>query len=97
MGSGRSRTGFSSSTTGAGGASSTAGGAGWAIATGVLYGLTLDTKLNSGFLPFALGAHALLSRGAGLGRELAAGKVRLPLALICMVVIGPPLFVALWP
>jgi hypothetical protein len=70
---------------------------GWAIMTGVTFGLALDTKHNSWFLPFAFVAHAGLSRGLGIFRDLKAGVVRIPLAFVAMALIGPPLFVALWP
>jgi hypothetical protein len=75
----------------------TSRGWGWALVTGVVFGLTLDTKHNSWFLPFAVVAHTLLSRGASLGRDLAVGRLRLPLALIAMATVGPLVFVALWP
>jgi 4-amino-4-deoxy-L-arabinose transferase-like glycosyltransferase len=69
----------------------------WAIATGVLYGLLLDTKHNSWLLPPALIVHFVLARGGGFWRELRTGRVRAPLALIAMAVIGPAVFYALWP
>jgi 4-amino-4-deoxy-L-arabinose transferase-like glycosyltransferase len=75
----------------------TARGWGWALVTGVVFGLTLDTKHNSWFLPFAVVAHTLLSRGTGLLRDLTAGRLRLPLSLISMATVGPLVFVALWP
>jgi hypothetical protein len=73
------------------------GGLGWAIATGVVFGLTLDTKHNSWFLPFAVVAHVLVSRGPSLRRDWIAGRFRVPLALVSMATIGPMVFVATWP
>jgi hypothetical protein len=72
-------------------------GWGWAIATGVIFGLALDTKHNSWFLPFALVVHALVARGGRIWRGLKYGEVRAPLALWGMASIGPFVFLALWP
>ena len=73
------------------------GGVGWAIVTGIAFGLCLDTKHNSWFLPFAVVAHALLSRSGGLLRDLAVGRLRMPLALVAMAVLAPLVFVLGWP
>ena len=73
------------------------GGVGWAIVVGVVYGLTLDTKHNSWFLPFAVIVHALIARGVGLRRDALVGRFRVPLALIAMLTIGPVVFVLSWP
>jgi 4-amino-4-deoxy-L-arabinose transferase-like glycosyltransferase len=72
-------------------------GLGWAIATGVLYGLLLNTKHNSWLLPPALVAHLLLTQGRELWEGLVRGKPRIPAGLISMALIGPPLFVLTWP
>ncbi len=75
----------------------------WPIATGVLFGLALDTKHNAWFLPFALGAHAIAvqivarrfdARGEPLANRqlLRAGR-----ALGCMAIAGPLVFYAFWP
>lgn len=69
----------------------------WALATAILYGLLLNTKHNSWLLPFALVAHVLLTKGAVLWRELVAGRVRVPLALVLMATLSPLLFYATWP
>ena len=68
---------------------------GWALATGVLYGLALETKHNAWLLPPALFAHAVLL--AAWRRLRGERRPRLPWGLVAMVVIGPPLFYALWP
>jgi len=72
-------------------------GPGWAIATGVMYGLLLDTKHNSWLLPFALVAHLValrvLERLHGISRR---GPL-VPWSLPALVVVGPLVFYALWP
>ena len=73
------------------------GGVAWPIATGVLYGLLLDTKHNSWLLPGALVAHLVLTRGSALFSEIRRGRVRVPSALVSMLVIGPLVLYALWP
>jgi hypothetical protein len=65
-----------------------------AVLCGVVYGLFLATKLQSFFLPFALGAH--WSWTAFWRRR--AGKPLPSLApLVAMLVIGPLVLFALWP
>ncbi len=73
------------------------GGWRWAVLAGVAFGLALDTKHNSWFLPFFVGAHTCISRRRELWAGLRAGTLSLPLALPCMLVIGPLVFVAGWP
>jgi hypothetical protein len=70
---------------------------GWAIATGVIFGLALDTKHNSWFLPVALTLHALIAKRERIWRGLKYGEIRAPLALWAMASIGPFVFLALWP
>jgi len=71
---------------------------GWALATGVVYGLTLETKHNAWMLPAVVVPHALLIHGRVLGRY-AARRARLvvPMSLVAMATVGPALFVVLWP
>ncbi len=73
------------------------GGWAWPIATGVMYGLLLDTKHNSWLLPFALIAHLLITRGGKLWRDLRGGRIPVPSALFAMVTIGPAVFYLGWP
>jgi hypothetical protein len=73
------------------------GGHRWAIATAVAFGLALNTKHNSWFLPIAFLVHTALARGDRLGRDLRVGHVPIPLALPWMAVLGPLVFVLLWP
>jgi len=70
---------------------------GWALATGVVFGLALETKLNSWFLPFALAPHALFVHRHAIARSLAAGRLSIPTSLVSMAVVGPLVFLALWP
>ncbi len=73
---------------------------GWVLASGLLYGLMLDTKHNSWIFPFALGAHFLISRGGLFLADLRSGRAwwrRLPLAWLSMLLLGPAVFYALWP
>lgn len=72
-------------------------GLGWAVATGVLYGLLLNTKHNSWLLPPALIAHLAFTRGKELWDGLRRGRPPIPQGLVAMLVIGPPLFVLTWP
>jgi hypothetical protein len=74
-------------------------GPAWPLVTALLFGLALDTKHNSWFLPIAFGAHAVL-----LG--VMAWRARAPIApavgrsvacLVAMALIGPVVLVALWP
>jgi 4-amino-4-deoxy-L-arabinose transferase-like glycosyltransferase len=69
----------------------------WAIATGVAFGLALDSKHNSWFLPPALCLHAFLAKGGYIWRGLKWGQLRVPASLWAMASIGPFVFVALWP
>lgn len=70
---------------------------GWTLAVGVIYGLALETKLNAFFLPFALVPHALYVQRHAIWRALRAGRVAIPGGLVSMAVLGPIVFVALWP
>jgi len=73
------------------------GGLTWAALTGLTWGLALETKHNAWFVPFLVVAHFAVTRLLDLKRDAAKGKFPIPLALICMAVIGPLVFVALWP
>ena len=74
------------------------GGLPWALATGVLYGLELNTKHNAWLLPPALVIHLLVTRGPKrLLRDFRTGHTRIPIALLGMAVIGPVVFYTTWP
>jgi Dolichyl-phosphate-mannose-protein mannosyltransferase len=69
----------------------------WALAAGIVFGLALETKHNGWFLPFALVPHALFVQRREIARALRAGRVAIPTSLISMALIGPIVFVGLWP
>ena len=73
------------------------GGKGWAIATGIIYGLLLDTKHNAWLLPGAFGLHFLLTRGKRALTELRAKRWPLPHAFVAMALLSPLVFYAAWP
>lgn len=74
------------------------GSFGWAILTGILYGLELDTKHNAWLLPPALVVHFLVTRGPRtLRREFFVGRTRIPLGLVAMATLGPIVFYVCWP
>jgi hypothetical protein len=73
------------------------GGLFWAVAAGVMYGLTLDTKHNAWILPLVVVPHALFVHGRGVFRRLRVGHVSIPASLVAMATIGPLVFYALWP
>ncbi|NUO51877.1 MAG: hypothetical protein HOV80_23755, partial [Polyangiaceae bacterium] len=71
----------------------------WPVITGLLFGLALDTKHNSWFLPIAFASHAVvLAVLAWRERAPIFKAVERSLAsLVAMAVIGPPVLIALWP
>ena len=69
----------------------------WILAAGVVFGLALETKHNGWFLPAVLVPHALFVERREILRALRAGRVSIPASLVSMAVIGPVVFVALWP
>jgi len=73
------------------------GGLGWALATGVVYGLTLLTKHNAWILPGVFIPHAIIVQGRPMLRQLAAGRLVLPMSLVAMATIGPLVFYCGWP
>ncbi len=73
------------------------GNLGWAIACGIVYGLTLDTKHNAWILPAVFIPHAFFVQRKALGRNLGAGRFVIPTNLVTMAVIGPLVTYALWP
>jgi hypothetical protein len=73
------------------------GAMGWAVATGVLYGLMLETKHNAWFFPAVVVPHALFVHRHAIVRGLGAGRLAIPTSLVSMAVIGPAVFLLLWP
>ena len=78
-------------------ARSLTGGVGWAIFTGISYGLLLDTKHNAWLLPGAFGLHFLITRGPSVFAVLRAKRWPLPHAFSAMLLISPLVFYAGWP
>ena len=74
------------------------GGLGWALAAGIVYGLTLETKHNAWMLPAVFLPHALVVHGHAMSRYAArSSRIPIPTSLVAMVTIGPAIFVLLWP
>ncbi len=69
----------------------------WAVVTGLLYGLLLDTKHNSWLLPPALVVHLVITRWRELWDGLKRARPPIPAALGFMAVLGPAVFVLGWP
>jgi 4-amino-4-deoxy-L-arabinose transferase-like glycosyltransferase len=69
---------------------------GWAVASGVIYGLALATKHNAWILPGVLLIHWLWMRLSRPGAELPA-PARFPWWLASMALLGPLVFVGTWP
>jgi hypothetical protein len=70
---------------------------GWAIATGVLYGLFLNTKHNAWLLPFALVLHFVAFRAFERLTGAARFGRRVPVGLVLLLTLGPLVFYATWP
>lgn len=73
----------------------------WTLLLGIAYGLALETKHNAWILPILFAVHWL---AFVVPREIAArraghGRVAwiFPWWLVAMALLGPPIFVALWP
>ncbi len=64
-----------------------------AIVFGLAYGLLLETKHNAWIFPAVVLPHAIWV----YGNERGSWKRRVPLPLITMAILGPIVFVALWP
>lgn len=74
------------------------GGLGWALAAGVVFGLTLETKHNAWMLPGVFLPHALLVHGSAMARETSkTARLPIPASLLAMATIGPAVFILLWP
>jgi hypothetical protein len=69
----------------------------WALAAGVVYGLTLDTKHNAWILPAVFLPHAFVAYSRRAGELKRRGTIPVPASLLSMATVGPAVFVALWP
>ncbi len=70
---------------------------GWVLFAGVAYGLALETKHNAWILPAVFVAHTLLLERRSLMRFVRAGHVHIPATLLSIAIVGPLVFVGLWP
>ena len=68
----------------------------WGIVAGVIFGLGLATKHNLWFVPALLLIHYLLVIWPDILTRVLS-LFRAPLALVCMAILGPLVFFALWP
>jgi hypothetical protein len=73
------------------------GGLWWALASGVVYGLTLLTKHNAWILPGVFVPHAMVVHARPMLRQLASGRIVLPASLVSMAVVGPLVLYCGWP
>lgn len=73
------------------------GGVRWPLASGVLYGLLLDTKHNAWLFPPVLVAHLFLTRSRPLFTGTLRGRIAVPSALLSVAIVGPLVFYACWP
>jgi 4-amino-4-deoxy-L-arabinose transferase-like glycosyltransferase len=69
----------------------------WVWGSGLLYGLLLETKHNAWILPIALGVHLLVIYGAELLAHQRLPRPVVPRPLWAMAILGPVVFLALWP
>ncbi len=69
----------------------------FAIATGLAFGLALETKHNAWVLPFVLVPHALFVERRAIWRALKVGRILLPASIVAMATLGPIVLLTLWP
>jgi 4-amino-4-deoxy-L-arabinose transferase-like glycosyltransferase len=76
----------------------------FAWASGLVFGLAMATKLNAPFAVFPATLYALLGRwrgfsvtGRGASSKTALHIPPLPRALVAMAIVGPIVFLAVWP
>ena len=77
--------------------SAQAGGLWWALAAGVVYGLTLLTKHNAWILPCVFIPHAIAVHRRPIMRQLAEGRLMVPTSLVTMATLGPLVLYCGWP
>jgi 4-amino-4-deoxy-L-arabinose transferase-like glycosyltransferase len=73
------------------------GGIGWAIAAGIVYGLTLETKHNAWIMPAVFLPHAFFVMRKPIVTDVKLGRLPLPTSILSMAILGPLTFWALWP
>ena len=72
-------------------------GFGWPIASGVIFGLALETKHNAWILPCVFVAYALGTQILAWASGVPSQSKRMVIALVSTLAIGPAIFFALWP
>jgi hypothetical protein len=70
---------------------------GWALWTGIAFGLALETKHNAWFLPAVVLPHAIFVHRREILRACRVGRLTIPSSLVAMLVLGPIVFFGLWP
>jgi 4-amino-4-deoxy-L-arabinose transferase-like glycosyltransferase len=74
----------------------------WGILVGVFWGIALSIKLNAFFIPLVLLIHYFCISWRRWQASFQAGEIKfkgfsIPLAFLSMLVLGPLIFIALWP
>lgn len=69
----------------------------WVVLTGIAFGVALNTKHNSWFLPILVALHLLLVRGRHLVADVTRRGSAVRAVLVAFGVIGPLVFFAGWP
>jgi len=72
-------------------------GGGYAIWAGIVYGLTLETKHNAWMMPAVVLPHAVMLHFKDLRSGAKGSTIPVPTSLLSMALIGPVVFVGLWP
>ncbi len=73
------------------------GGLLWPVLTGLVFGLTLETKHNAWILPTVVLTHAVFTIATRSVRRDRTARWAIPGAILAMAILGPALLVALWP
>ncbi|MCL2778919.1 MAG: glycosyltransferase family 39 protein [Polyangiaceae bacterium] len=77
------------------------GSLGWAVLAGLVFGLALETKHNAWMLPAVFVPHAVFVlgvHGRAMVQSLAkTSRIVAPASLVSMAILGPLIFLLLWP
>jgi 4-amino-4-deoxy-L-arabinose transferase-like glycosyltransferase len=69
----------------------------WVLGSGFAYGLLLETKHNAWILPGVIGLHLLVVYGSELLAHQKLPRPLVPRPIWAMAILGPLVFLALWP
>jgi Dolichyl-phosphate-mannose-protein mannosyltransferase len=69
----------------------------WAIAAGVVFGLTLATKHNAWLMPAIFVPHAIWVHRRFTRMAWSHNQISLPRSLYAMAILGPMVLIAVWP